>query len=411
MFRKTAAVLFPLLSAVASGAQEPGQSNQAQIDWRMPFRAPQQNVLPLEPIYEHLRPMYRIAQSAPREQKRFDETGAEVVDDPAWQKHHTALLEMQQDPGYLSVIIRDSRNVTDRRLAFYGAFYVPVVEHVFNLIGHIPGEPLREVREEAFLRAVEYLAAQFGKKNEGSLEDWRKLEVGPAGTKPPRPGDWSYALDPAPFAALMRVGEDADRRQVLWFFARCVDIRREYAREVLPAIRGQLATLLGGEPSPVRAAAHDLLTRLDPDPARTRPAADGPSASLVAWLSAIEYELFPPIRRISSGLIELYASDDLDSIVRVGEGALRTGSAGTTSSGKTSGGSPFRGLLLAEVPAPLDKLGLFPGMVITAVNGAPVADCAALLSLLQRAAPNTRSYLVEYVAPDKQLCAIEYRRR
>ena len=86
-------------------------------------------------------------------------------------------------------------------------------------------------------------------------------------------------------------------------------------------------------------------------------------------------------------------------------------SAGSTSTGKTSTGSPFRGLLLAEVPAPLDKLGLFPGMVITAVNGAPVADCAGLLSLLQRAAPNTRSYLVEYVAPDKQLCAIEYRRR
>ena len=412
MTRTIALFLTVAFSAVAGGsAQDPAATNQPQTDWRMPFRSPGQNVLPLESIFQHLRPMYRTAQTAPRERKRFDETGAEVVDDPGWIKHHDELLAMPQDPGYLSVIIRDSQHVTDRRIAFYGAFYVPVVEHVFNLIGHIPGEPVREVREEAFLRAVEYLAVHFSRRNDGDLEEWRRLEVGPAGTRPPRPGDWSYALDPAPFAALLSVGEDADRRQVLWFFARCVDIRRDFARDVLNAIRPTLKTLLAGDPSPVRAAARDLLDRMDPDPKRARPAAEAAATELVAWLEHVDREWFPPIRRISSGLVELWPSDDLDRVVRVGEAALQTGGAGSTVAGKTGDGSAYRGLQVAEVPEPLDRLGLFPGMVITAVNGVPVADTVGLLNLLRRTVSTTRSYLVEYVGPDQRIAAIEYRRR
>ena len=397
-----------LVAGLALAAQGPAQE---QRDWRLPFRSPQANLVPPEAMYEHLRPMFQIAQQAPREQKRFDSNGAEVVDDPIWQQHYEKLVGMYQDAGYLSSVIRDSQHVLDRRIAFYAAFFVPDEDHVFNLIGHIPGEPVRELREEAFARAVEYLAVQLPRKNPGDLAHWSTIEVGPAGEKPPRPGEFTFDLDPVPFVALLGTKEDIDKRQVLWFFARCVEIRPAYALVVLERCRPTLRAIAAGPPSKLRDSLRDLCEQMDPDSEREAPATDAPGSKVRDWLDAIDHALLPPIRPVSSGLVELYPSDDLDRIVRVGRAHLENGQAGSPRNGKTDQGGFYRGLRIAELPEPLDLLRIPAGTVITAVNGSPVADCAGLLKLLDRMLPATRSLLVEFVDEKGHVGAIEFRRR
>ncbi|MFO1053618.1 MAG: hypothetical protein U1F36_15495 [Planctomycetota bacterium] len=383
---------------------------RAQADWRMPFRSPQSNMVPPEEMFSHLQPMFEIAQHVPANKRRFEE-GVEIVDDPTWQMHHKALLAMRQDPGYLSAVIRDSRHSPDRRIAFYGAFYVTTTNDVFNLIGHIPGEPVRELREEAFKRAVEYLAVYLPKVNPGDLAEWNKLVVGPGGKKPPRPGDFTDQLDPAPFAALLALPEEIDQRQVLWFFARCVEIRRSFAKEVLESCRDTLRAIAAKDSKDLRSSLFDLLTQLDPDPKRKHPEIDGPTSEALAWLKTVEHELLPPIRRISSGLVDLYDSDDLDAVVRAGTALLESGQLGSSRNGKTAQGTSYRGVRIDQTPAPLDLLGLPVGTIVTAVNGAPVGDTARLYALLKKLAPVTRSYVVEYVDPQGGVGAIEFRRR
>ena len=70
----------------------------------------------------------------------------------------------------------------------------------------------------------------------------------------------------------------------------------------------------------------------------------------------------------------------------------------------------YSGWRAARIGDELQPLGLPAGAVITAVNGAPVKDGPALLSLLERhlAPPLPRKLLVEFVA-DGESKAIEYR--
>jgi hypothetical protein len=399
-----------LLAPIGGAAQEPGAAAQQPRDWRLPFRSPDTNLVPPEEMYEKLRVMYEIARKAEPAKRSFDARGVEVIDDPAWQKLHDELMQMPQDAGYLSLVMRDSRSVGDRAIAFYGAFYVPDAQVVLQLIEHIPGEPGRSIREEAYPRAIAFLRVHLPKTNPGDLEEWLRTKTGPAGEKPPRPGDPSYALDPTPFVALLGVDDTRDQVQGLWFLRKCVEIRPELAEDYLALSKEMLRALFVSREKMVREAAQEFVKVADPRH-RTLPGVDAPPEEVAVWFEAVLYDAFPPIRRVSAGLVDLYPSDDLDQVVALGEKGLADGSLAQGAVGSTKKGGNYRGIAIRALPEPLDKLGLEIGWVITAINGTPVGSAAELLDLFRRTSHSRRSFLVEFVDSEGRTGAIEYRVR
>lgn len=410
---RTAIVCLSLLAAPAAAQQEPTQDPALADDWRMPFRAPQSNLVPPENLWPHLKPMWDISRKSAPELKHFDERGVEVVEDPSWQRHHDALTQIAMDAGYLSAVIRESRHDVDRAIAFYGAFYVPDPATVINLIGHIPGEPVRAIREDAYVRAIEYLRVHLPARVPGDLEEWQKVRVGPGGQKPPRPGDFAFALDPSPFVALLSVDDPRDQEQALWFLSRLAELRPKLGTLSLDLAKARLRELVNDGNEKVRAAARAFVAILDPlVEGRDTPEDDAAPEAWTAWYDAVLHDVFPPIRRISEGLYDLYPSEDLDELVRVGRRALRDGSLVTgNANGTTNSGAPFRGARIETLPEPLDRLGLEIGFVVTAINGVPTPTADAILRTLERSLPHQRRIFVEYVDPRGENRAIQYRRR
>lgn len=398
-------------------AQQAG--DQAPVrDWRLPFRAPQANLVPPEEMFRHLQVMLDIAQRAPAGEKHLGEDGEEVVDDPAWQAARDRLAEVRFDPGYLSLVLRDSRHAAHRLLAFYAAQYCPQPQYAMQLIEHIPGEPERGLRQAAMQWAVPYVEEWLPKLNEGDIAEWNRLAVGPAGEKPPRPGDPTVSLDPGPFLALAALDEPIDQRQALWFLARCTAARPSFGMDVLDRGRQLLKILAAVEDPEVRLAVVDLLTELDPD--RDRAAehsavGDGDPvpdpAALLAWLEAVDYQLFPPLRRISAGLYELYPRADRDQLVAVAMAGIQDGSLLTMAGGKTADGDAYYGLRIQALPEPLDRLGLGIGDTLTSINGLPLTSAQTLSRRIELSARPGSSFLLEYVDRGGVPRAIDYRVR
>ena len=391
----------PALAAICAAMLAPWCCAQAdQVpDWRMPFRKPLVNLQPPEAMWEHLEPMLRIAAEAPAELRRFDEHGVEVVDDPRWRKHLEALRSMPFDAPYLSLVIRESKFEKDRQIAFYGAFLSPDPQQVFALIEHIPGEPSRAIRQDAYLRAASFLRAHPTRR--------------PAADAGPGEDGLVAAMrvDPAPFVALLEVDDERDRLQALWFLARLGELRPEAGIEAIGLGHDALRAAAGAESQRERVALRDFVAILDPVDAREAPAKDAVADDVVAWFDVVHHDLYPPIRRRSSGLVDLHPSPELDEIVAAGARALRDGSIGTdAATGSTKDGIAFRGFRLDVLPAPLDLLGLEHGWVITAINGLPTPSAESLLAALRRALPQARRFFVEYVDRQGEVGAVEFRR-
>jgi hypothetical protein len=380
---------------------------QEPADWRMPFRRPIANVEVPADVWKELRVMRELAMEHNAPLRHED--GVEVSDDPTWQKAYERLKGLRLDGGYLSAILRESGSATDRAIAFYGAFFVPDPALVLQLIAHIPGEPVRSLREDAYRRAVAYLAAHLPKNVPGDLEAWRQQPVPPNGQKPPRPGDPAYTLDPEPFVALLAVDDYKDHVQALWFLRECVRIRPQLAEPYLALTRERLRELLASEEPGVAAAAVEFVQEADPQH-RPKPPGDASDADRLAWLDAVLYDVFPPIRRVSSGLVELWPHADVDRLVELGRRGLGDGTLGEARNGKLKAGGPYRGFAIASLPEPLDRLGLAIGSVLTSINGVPVATGADLLRAVEAAVEHKRSFLVEYVR-DGVLEAMEFRLR
>src|SRR5436190_5985789 len=134
-----------------------------QRDLLTPFRAPGDVYAPPDELFAVLRTMQGIA-DAPGAKKEFDKNGIEVIDDATWQRARGDMAKLNLDAGYLAQIIRLNRNPADRATAFYAMFFCPRVDEVFNLIGHIPGEPVRRTRELALPRAIEYMRANMTRR-------------------------------------------------------------------------------------------------------------------------------------------------------------------------------------------------------------------------------------------------------
>lgn len=371
-------------------------------DWRLPFRSPSRAIDPPRALYEVLNRMLGAAEDEGAV-LRFDERGIEVCDSQVWRNGFAQLQTMDArtyDIGYLSQIIRESGSATDRKIALYGMFYHPNTSAVMQMLNHIPGEPSRRLREAGYRRAIEYMRVHYRKKNEGNLEDWSKIRVGPGGQMPPKPGEWSYEFDAIPYFMLLQVDSPLDQRQALWFLGEVVKIRPHLWQKYMQAALLQLYHLAAHDDRSVRQSAIDFLARLDPE-SRSAPAADDGQDEIKAWIDAVAYDVFPPIRPVSPGLTELYPSDEVTTMLQLGEKVLRNSSLGQPATGKFENGYDYRGLRIDRMPTPLDKLGFEVGNVVISINGQPVASCADVLRVLE-ALQSSPSFLVEFVHAGKR---------
>ncbi len=332
--------------------------------------------------------MLELVQKPGEYEVRFDDDGREICTHPLWLRTREAIKgKMFNRAALFGIILRDSRLPNDRRLAAYGTFYCDDPAQIFELIAFFPGEPLREIREEAYRRAIGFLRVHWTKNalpREGVPPD------------PDYPPHALYQLEVGPYLALLEVEEARDRAQGLWFLGELCRIRADSAKTVFQHARKPVRALLVAEDRLVRQQARDFVLAVDPAH-REPPPHDATDAALLAWLDAVIYEVFPPIRSVSKGRVDLFPSADLDRRVEVGRVARSRAAIGEPEQGKLAGGVLYRGFRVARLPAPLDKLRIPLGAVITAVNGMPVATGAELLAAVEKGVPHRQVLLVEYV--------------
>jgi hypothetical protein len=282
--------------------------------------------------------------------------------------------------GLLGTIVWDSAVVEDRATALYGIYHLDEPRTTIELIPLIAGEPVHELRARHYPLAVEFLA-----------EHWRKGSP--------------HTLNAAPFFGLLRTGDVRDEAQALWFLTRLLELRPEYAVEFLEAARDPLRKLLVAKHDDVRSHARTFLSAIAPN---VPPPARDDDAGRLEWLDKILYQLLPPLRARGTGVIELHPSADRDQVVAVGREALRGESIFTKAQGRTRDGAHYRGLRVARLPEPLDKLGVPLEAVLVALNGVPIADGPALLQHLETLIKTQRALLLEYVH-DGTTRALEFR--
>ncbi len=383
---------------------------QEQQDWRIPFRNPQKNLAPPEDLFRELRIMQSIAPGPDSSGVSYDQEGRLICDDSEWQRAYDRLLQLRYDPGYISMVLRESGSVLDRETAMYGAFYGPEIEHSFNLIRHIPGEPVRRIRELGYRLALGFLEVHLASTITGDVEEWVATKVGPAGNKGPRPGTFAYELDMVPFIALLEIGDDLDRAQVFWFMSECIRLRSDLGPAYFGYSQLPLRNSLSSKNADLKKNALGLIALVDPVQRET-PASELDDAALQDWFDDVIYRVFPPIRPIHAALTELYASEDLDQLVAKGRELLTNGSLGDPENGQLKSGSYYRGLRLLHLPDPLPKLGFAANQVITAIDGEPIGSCEDLLRVLSKLMELKKTSLMVFYVDRGEERAREFRLR
>jgi len=414
--RQPTVVLIGLLAVPVSAQgreRVPVVPMRPQFEYLRPFRAPNKNLQPPLELYDQLRIMQGIVRAPGSYAVETDTDGREVCTSPAWREARAqAEVKAARMGGYLAVVCQESGSAADRSLGFYGAYWIDSIQDTIAILSLIPGEPVAQVREEAMQRALPFLRVQLA-KNRG----------GDAGPRAPSPADFAanaavgsrvydrpdaalYDFDVRPWCALVECESARDRAQGLWFLRELVAIRKDLGPQTLDLVKTLLPEQLTAAESEVRAQARAYLAAIDPEQ-RPLPADDAPRDATIAWMEAVLHDVFPPIRRISAGLVELYPSRDLDQIVAAGKDLLGRDALGSTASG-TAGGVYYRGFQLQRVPAPLDQLGLPKDAVITRINGVGVNDSKSVLETIEQFAARRQALIVEFVADERQK-AIEFR--
>ena len=351
----------------------------------------------------------------------YDASGHPVIDDEQWLRAKQELDLLGLDSGHLAQVIRTSRNADDRALALWGAIYCTSPTDVFNLIAHIPGEPVRNTREAALPRAVAYLEAHLG-RTYGDLTEEQKaaLNLPEPGspvarkmgiTRAPLDSDRLYGINLQPFFQLLDLNTTHDQAQGLWFLSQCFALRPDLALAWLEPALPRIEQLLVGPNQQVRAQALELLGTVGPADLQAPPT-DADDEALLQFAKQATDPLFPPIRRTAEGLFLLFPGPERDALAAAGKKALQDGAV-SSGYGKTKDGHPYRGLRIERVPADLEILALPAGAVITSVNGVPLSTADSLQKLFAKLFPTdrditTRRLMVEYVFEGANH-AIEYR--
>ena len=89
-------LLAPLIALFAAGS---ALAQGDEVDWRMPFRTPANQIDPPEDVFRELRIMQSRAMQRAVE-KSFDEDGVEVCNDDAWREARARLNELKQVSNY-----------------------------------------------------------------------------------------------------------------------------------------------------------------------------------------------------------------------------------------------------------------------------------------------------------------------
>lgn len=404
--------------AAAATAQEPLNCGYPERDVLSPFRNPTDITAPPDELFRNLRIMRNISEQEP-ERSRFDAKGRQVVDNDGWRAAYARVQELGLDAGMLAQMMRLHRNADQRTVAFYAAFYCDNIGYVMELIGHIPGEPVREVRERALLKAVEFLRAHLGRRF-GDLTDEERAVVvanmpepgSPAAKargiqRAPRDEDHLHGLRLAPFFQLLDVEDPLDRAQALWFLRQVFELRRDLASAWLEPALPRLRQLLAGADERVRGEAVQLFQLIGPE---DLPAPPDDPAALTAWADRAGKHLFPPIRNLNDAIVQLYPSEERDAVVAAAVAALENESIGDPFRGQRADGTWFAGYRIARVPAALAPLAIPAEAVITTVNGVSVPSAGAVLKVVRKlvARPRPTRLFVEYVR-DGETHAVEYR--
>ncbi|MBL8754802.1 MAG: hypothetical protein JNK15_15970 [Planctomycetes bacterium] len=407
------------LCSVAFAQNEPTFVGYPQKDALSPFRKPTDVYAPPDEVYRLLRVMQAIAE-APNAPKSFGADGREQVEDKRWTEAKAALIQRGVEAGYLAQIMRLNRNQVDRATAFYGGFYVANVDHVFELIAHIPGEPVRSTREAALPRAIEFLRAHLGRRFKDLPPEHRERMVkelpelgSPAAraagiTRLPQDDDRLHKITLVPFCQMLDLDTAIDQAQALWFLKEVARIREDlvqtYLEPALPRIR-ELVVAADGN---VREQAIGLLQAIGGKDLAPPPATD---AELQAWADQATKKLFPPIRNVNDAIVQLLPSPERTALGKALRTALGGDGLGDPADGQRKDGTRYRGFRIATVPAELKPLAVPAGAVITAVNGTMVLDAKSLLAAVDtqlQLQKKPRRLFVEYVL-DGESRAVEYR--
>lgn len=420
MIRPTLSVLVLSLALGAAGAQDERVVAYPERNALSPFRTPSDVYAPPDEAFRLLRIMQTL--SASRDvAKSVDVDGRELVDDPRWREARAQLLRTSGlDAGYLAQIIRLNRNVADRETAFYASFHVANVDHVFELIAHIPGEPDRRIREQSLPRAIDFVRANLPRRF-GDLPDARKQELREAMPKPGSPEakqlrvlrepidtDHLHQLDLMPFFQLLDLDDQLDQAQGLWFLKETFAVRADLARAWLEPALPRVKQLLIGDSARVREEAIGLLQVIGPKDLRQPPA---DRDELTAWADEAAKTLFPPIRNLNDTIVQLFPSPERTAIAAAGVAALETGAVADAFAGARKDGTRYRGVRIVTVPKALEPLALPPEAIVTSVNGVNVTDAPMLLETVRTQLDtlrHPRRLFVEYVLRGEQR-AIEYR--
>jgi len=409
--------------AAAAAAQQPKHVAYPERDVLSPFRNPAEVYAPPDRLYLLLRRMRALADD-PAYVKSTDPDGREVVDHQGWREAREEVDRLGLDASYLAGILRMSKNADDRATALYAMFFCKQPDHLANLIAHIPGEPERRAREQAFPRAIAWLRAHLGRRF-GDLDAaarQRAVQALPqpgspaaraAGiTRLPRDEDHLLDLRLIPFFQLLDLGDPLDQAQGLWFLKEVFRIRTDLAVLWLEPALPRVRQLLESPDERVRVQAIGLLQAIGPKDLREAKADEEPAA-LQAWADLAARALFPPIRNLNDAIVQLHPSPERDAIAAAGVAALEGGTCLDPAFGRTADGTNYRGLVVRHVPDALKPLAIPLGAVITAVNGLPVTETAGLLQLLRgqlRQLKRPSGLVVEYVLDGAQH-AVEYRIR
>lgn len=403
----------------AASAQEPKFVAWPQKDALSPFRTPSDVYAPPDEVYRLLRIMQTLA-DAPNAPKSFGPDGREVLEDKRWQQARADVLRKGLDAGYLAQIIRLNRNAVDRATAFYGGFYVANIDHVFELIAHIPGEPERRTRELAMPRAIEFVRAnlqrRFGDLPKDQQDQLVKALPAPGSpaakaggmTSAPGADDPLHTLPLVPFLQMLDLEEPIDQAQALWFLKETFTVRKDLAVRWLEPSLPRLAQLLRSPSDKVREQAIGLYAAIGP---KDLPPAPTDEAALTAWATLATKTLFPPIRNLNDTIVQLHPSSERDALAQAAVAALETSAIGDPFRGQRQDGSHFAGFRVVTVPDELKPLAIPAGAVVTTVNGVAILDAASLLATVRQQiaqARTPRKLLVEYVLRGENR-AVEYR--
>lgn len=368
----------PLTGSVAH-AQQPNSDGTVSIDtyWLRtsgaktyddiePFRVPMgvKDNIPAQArdLITDLTEMLRLSKLANHLQLTIDPDGREICSIKSWtQAYENVKANGLNMEGWLGKILREDDRFGTRQACIYGMFYFNDPHKIIQLISNLPGEPLSALREDGFERALRYMRVYY--KESKPLNP----KYPDSGIVVPR-----YEFNPLPFFLLLDQKKGVDQAQGLWFLSEVLKIRRDLGRIYLEELRDRILKLLVSEDKLVRKNAVAFLAAIDKNQKRV-PTSSATDAELKEWYKALDYELFPPIRHVSSGRCDLYPSEELEELIKVGKRILVPVNFPPGSARLRSGTHRY-GIRLGRLPEPLNKLGLPINSVIVSINNHPIGN-------------------------------------